>query len=408
MNKLLKRSLALISVVILCFAVLTACGQDSDAVVGAVGEATGAFRMGGTGPLTGGAAIYGNAVANGAQIAVDEINARGGEIQFDLRYEDDEHNAERAVNAYNALKDWGMQVFLGSVTSTPAVATAEESNQDRVFFMTPSASSTEVLGGVPNPLTGIVSSPRRDNVFQMCFVDPNQGLYSAQYIYDHNLAERIAVIYKNDDVYSMGIFDSFIQRAGELGLEIVSTTTFTEANQNDFSVQLTDARNSEADLVFLPMYYTPASLILAQARGMDFAPRFFGVDGMDGILTMEGFDPSLAEGVMLLTPFTADAEDERTVNFVTMYYERFGEIPNQFAAGGYDTVHAIYTALNQVNATTDMSAEEISELLIPIFSDGSFVFSGVTGENMRWDETGAVAKSPRGIVIQDGVYVGME
>ena len=216
--------------------------------------ADGAIKIGGTGPLTGGAAIYGNAAKNGAEIAVEEINAKGG-IQFELRYEDDTHDAEKAVNAYNTLKDWGMQISLGSVTSKPCEATSAETYADRIFALTPSASSVAVING-------------KDNQFQMCFTDPNQGSASAQYIADKGLASKVAVIWKSDDVYSKGIYDTFMAAAPGLGLQVVSDTTFTEDSQSDFSVQIADAQANGAELVFLPMYYTPASLIFAQAANV--------------------------------------------------------------------------------------------------------------------------------------------
>ena len=352
-----------------------------------------AFKLGGTGPLTGGAAIYGNAAKNGAQIAVDEINAEGGAIQFELKYEDDQHDAEKAVNAYNALKDWGMQISLGSVTSKPCEATSAETYADRIFALTPSASATAVTEG-------------KDNMFQMCFMDPNQGSASAQYISDKGLATKVAIIWKNDDVYSKGIHDTFTAKAGELGLEIVSDTTFADGNDTDFSVQLSDAQSNGADLVFLPMYYQPASLILAQAKSMGYAPTWFGVDGMDGILTMEGFDTSLAEGVMLLTPFNADSTDERTQNFVKKYQEQFGDIPNQFAADAYDCVYAYKQALENAGATADMSAEDLCAAMIEQFT--SMTFDGLTGDGMTWDASGAVSKSPKGMVIENGAYVGLD
>ena len=351
-----------------------------------------AFKLGGTGPLTGGAAIYGNAAKQGAEIAVDEINAMGG-IQFELKYEDDTHDAEKAVNAYNALKDWGMQISLGSVTSKPCEATSAETYADRIFALTPSASSTATTEG-------------KDNMFQMCFMDPNQGSASAQYIADKALGTKIAIIWKNDDVYSKGIHDTFTAKAAELGLEIVSDTTFADGNDTDFSVQLSDAQKNGADLVFLPMYYQPASLIFAQAAGMGYAPTWFGVDGMDGILTMEGFDASLAEGVMLLTPFNADSADEKTQNFVAEYQKRFGEIPNQFAADAYDCVYAYKQALEAVGATPDMSAEDLCAAMIEQFT--SMTFDGLTGEGMTWDANGQVSKSPKGMVIENGAYVGLD
>ena len=358
-------------------------------------ELGGTFKLGGTGPLSGGAAIYGNAVKNGAAIAVEEINALGG-IQFELRYEDDEHDREKAVNAYNALKDWGIQISLGSVTSTPGVVTSAESYSDRLFALTPSASAVAVVEG-------------NDNTYQMCFTDPNQGSASAQYIHDNALGTKVAVIYKNDDVYSMGIYDTFVAKAAELGLEIVSATTFTSDSENDFSVQITDAQSKGADLVFLPIYYTPASLIFQQAASVGYAPTYFGVDGMDGILTLEGFDSALAEGVMLLTPFNADATDAATVSFVEKYRAAHGETPNQFAADGYDCVYAIYEAIIAANGTitADMDSAAICEQMIAIFN-GSFEFDGLTGDAMSWDASGEVTKTPKGMIIRDGAYVGMD
>ena len=353
-----------------------------------------AFKLGGTGPLTGGAATYGIAARNGAQIAVDEINAMGG-IQFELRYEDDAHDPEKAVNAYNVLKDWGMQLSLGSVTSKPAEATSVMNMEDRIFALTPSASSEATTQG-------------KDNVFQMCFTDPGQGAKSAEYISDKSLGSKIAIIWKNDDVYSKGIHDTFTARAAELQLEIVSVTTFADGNDKDFSVQLTNAKDNDADLVFLPMYYEPASLILSQANSMSYAPKFFGVDGMDGILAQPGFDTSLAEGVMLLTPFNADSTDERTAAFVAKYQQQFNEIPNQFAADAYDCVYAFKMALENASATPDMSNEDLCSLMMTQFT--SMTLEGITGDGagITWETSGAVSKSPKGMVIQNGAYVGLD
>ena len=371
-----------------------ASSEDASAeeTTASAGTAGGTFKLGGTAPLTGAAAIYGNAVKNGAQIAVDEINAEGGAVQFELKYEDDENDPEKAVSAYNALKDWGMQISLGSVTTKPMEATSTEFFADRIFAITPSASSTAVTEG-------------KDNVFQMCFADPNQGTASADYIADQKLGTKIAVIYKSDDVYSNGIKDKFKEEAGVKGLEIVYEGSFTDTNATDFSVQVRGAKEAGADLVFLPIYYQPASQILQQAKTDNYAPKFFGVDGMDGILTLEGFDTSLAEGVMLLTPFNADAEDELTKSFVTKYQEQFGEVPNQFAADAYDCVYAYRDALEKAGATAEMSAEELCDLMVQTFP--TLQFSGLTGENITWDATGAVSKTPKGMIIEGGKYVGL-
>ena len=372
---------------------LAACGGGGDKGGDTSGNT--AFKLGGTGPLTGGASIYGLAAQRGAQIAVDEINAEGGAIQFELKYEDDVNDPEKAVNAYNALKEWGMQISLGSVTTQPGIATSSYNFADSIFAMTPSASSPDVIEG-------------KDNVYQMCFSDPNQGTASALYISEQNLAEKVFIIWKSDDNYSTGIKDKFMAEAEELGLNVVGNATFTEDSKTDFTVQLTQAKQAGADLLFLPMYYEPASLILSQAKAMNYAPKFFGVDGMDGILTMEGFDTSLAEGVMLLTPFNADATDDATVSFVTKYQEQWSETPNQFAADAYDCIYALKQALEETGCTPDMSAADICEALIGEFPSMTFIGLTGDGEGITWDASGAVSKAPKGMVIQDGAYVGMD
>ena len=394
-----KKLVCLLAVLALTLS-LTACGGSGSGGGGGTqnaGTAAETFKIGATGPLTGGAALYGIAAMNGATIAADEINEAGGINGYavELRYEDDAHDAEKAVNAYNTLKDWGMQVSLGSVTSKPCEATSAETYADRIFALTPSASSTATVAG-------------KDNQFQMCFTDPNQGMRSAQYISEQGLGTKVAIIYKNDDVYSRGIRDTFVEEAAARSLEVVSETTFADGNDKDFSVQLSDAQTNGADLVFLPMYYEPASLILSQASAMGYAPRWFGVDGMDGILTMDGFDASLAEGVMLLTPFNADDTDARTVNFVTKYVDQFGTVPIQFAADAYDCVYAFKQALEQANATPDMSREELCGLMIEQFT--TMNFDGLTGTEtgLTWAASGEVSKDPKGMVIENGAYVGMD
>lgn len=393
--------------------VLAGCsGEGETGGTGSAASAGGTFKIGSIGPLTGGAAIYGNAVKNGAQIAIDEIAEAGGDVQFEMNFQDDENDAEKSVNAYNNLKDWGMQILMGTVTSTPCVAVTAESNADNIFTLTPSGSSTDCIGGQPDS-DGNISTPRKDNVFQMCFSDPNQGAASAQYISEQGLGTKIAIIYKNDDTYSMGIHDTFVNKAEELNLEIVSESTFTEDSQTDFSVQLDDAKSAGADLVFLPIYYTPISLILTQAKQRGYAFKWFGVDGMDGLLTVEGFDTSLAEGCMLLTPFVATAEDEATKSFVEKYqsddYGK-GETPNQFAADAYDCIYVLKQAIEAAGVTPDMDASSICDALKEVIVADDFSYTGLTtaGEAATWSDTGEISKMPMGMVIQDGVYMPLD
>ena len=347
-----------------------------------------ALKMGVIGPFTGAAAIYGNACKYGAQVAAEEINALGG-LQIELLNEDDEHDAEKSVNAYNTVLDQGAQMIAGTTTTTPCLAVSAQAFEDRVFMLTPSASSAKVPEG-------------KDNMYQVCFEDPAMGIFSAQIISENSLGTKIAVIYNNADDYSTGIYQNFKTKSDELGLEIVSETTFTD-DTTDFSVQVAAAKDAGADLVFLPIYYTPASMILQTAKSMDYAPVFFGVDGMDGILTMEGFDASLADGVILLTPFSAFSEDERTVDFVAKYQAvADGETPNQFAADAYDAVYALYNASLNAGIDGSTSPEDACELLIAEFQN--LEYSGLTGD-MTWTADGKVDKMPNAYVIKDGGYV---
>mgnify|MGYP005772821789 FL=1 len=396
----MKKSLSMLLAGAMLVGTLAGCGGGSNAATtdnSGTEENTASgtvFKIGGTSPLTGDAAIYGNAVKNGAELAVQEINAEGGDIQFEVHFEDDQGQPDLAANAYAALKDWGMQLSLGAVTSKPGEAIAPLHQEDHIFALTPSASSEANVEG-------------NDVVFQMCFTDPNQGLASADYIANQQLGTKIGIIYQSDEVYSVGIRDTFVEEAEAKGLDIVVEQTFTADNRNDFSVQLNACRDAGADLLFLPIYYTPASLILTQANQMGYAPKIFGVDGMDGILTVENFDTSLAEGVMLLTPFNADATDEATANFVTKYEEAYGETPNQFAADAYDCIYAYKLALETAGCTPDMSASELCDAMIETFP--TITFEGLTGDGqgITWDENGMVSKSPKGMVIENGAYVGM-
>ena len=387
---------------------LASCGNSSgsDASQGSSGsqggDASGAItiRIGGIGPLTGGNATYGLATDYGAQIAVEEINALGGDIKLEYRFEDDTGVNETAVSAYSTLKDWNVDVIYGCTTTGPCVAVAAETFAERYFQLTPSASSTDVTAG-------------KDNVFQMCFTDPNQGITAANYVKDNNLATKVAVIYNNGDSYSTGIAQGFIDKAKELGLEVVAQETFPADTNTDFNVQLTACKNGGAELVFMPIYYGPASLVLTQANQMNYAPIFFGGDGMDGILTsIEGFDASLAEGLMLMTPFNAASEDERTAAFVEKYQAAHDELPNQFAADGYDCVYSIYEALQKIDNLSEIAAmdknerhEALCDALIAVFTSSDFSVDGLTGMGMTWQANGEVSKDPMVVVIEDGAYV---
>jgi len=381
----MKKILSLALVAMMSVGCLAGCGKGE--------TKSDVFKIGASGPLTGGAAAYGDAVKKGAMIAVEEINAAGGinGTKIEFKMEDDEHDAEKAVNAYNTLKDWGMQMMMGTVTSAPCIAVEAEASNDNLFLITPSGTAVDCISG--------------SNAFRLCFSDPAQGTKSAEYIGQNAIAKKVAVIYDSSDPYSSGIYESFKAEAANQGLEVVAAEAFTADSKTDFKVQLQKAKDSGAELLFLPIYYQEASLILQQANDMGFAPKIFGCDGLDGILGVENFDTSLAEGVMLLTPFAADAQDEKTQSFVKKYAEKYNnEVPMQFAADAYDAIYAIKAAIEDSGAKCDMSVSEICDKLKASMT--KIEVKGLTG-TITWEESGEPNKEPKAVIIKDGAYKAM-
>lgn len=395
-----KRMLALLMVAALSVASFSACGDEEQTTAAAdSGETTeavqegGTFVIGGIGPITGPAAVYGIAVQRGAQIAIDEINAAGGVngMTLALDFQDDEHDAEKAVNAYNTIKDNGAKVLLGTVTSTPCEAVVEKTYEDGMFQLTPSGSSVNAIC--------------HENAFRICFSDPSQGTAAAQYIKGTLGLTKAAVIYDNSDVYSSGIYEKFAAEAQAQGIEIVSAQAFSGADNKDFNTQLIAINDAQPEIVFLPIYYQAAALILQQSQKAGYNFKFFGCDGLDGVIGQLEGDAALAEGVMLLTPFVADDPAENVQNFVQAYQAAYGEVPNQFAADAYDGIYVIKAALEQAQISDPtMSVSDIGTALIEAIK--TITVEGITG-TMKWTEDGECDKTPKGMVIKDGVYTAI-
>ena len=385
-----KKILALSMATVLAMSMFTGCGSSSESK-----GTKDTLVIGGVGPITGDAAIYGQAVKNGAQLAVDEINKDGGVNGMKLKFtfQDDECDGEKSVNAYNKLKDSGAKVLVGAVTSGCCIAVAEKTKEDNMFQLTPSGSAVECV--------------QYDNAFRICFNDPNQGIASAQYISENKLAEKIAIIYDSSDVYSTGIYEKFMSEAKTQGLNVVTEQAFTKDTNSEFSVQIQKIQESGADLVFLPIYYQQAAKILSQADKAGLKVKYFGCDGLDGLIDQLDSDVSLADGVMLLTPFAADASDEKTQTFVKAYKAAYSdETPNQFAADAYDAVYTVAAALEK--AGVDDGTISISDLCDKLKEAMTQItVSGVTGD-MTWSADGEPSKTPKGMVIEDGAYKALD
>ena len=388
MKKGFMKKFAVVSMAVMMTAAMAGCGGGDKT------EGSNEFVIGGIGPTTGAAATYGEAVKNGAELAVKEINEAGGINGYQVRFEwqDDEHDAAKSVNAYNTLKHKGMQILMGTVTSGPCTAVVAKTAEDNMFQLTPSGSAVESIQG--------------DHAFRVCFSDPNQGIASADYLAEKFAGKKVAAIYNSSDVYSSGIFEKFSAEAQTKGVDVVTAQAFTKDSAQDFTVQLQKVKESKADIVFLPIYYQEAALILTQADKMGLDVTWFGCDGLDGVIQQLGSDASLAEGVMLLTPFVADAEDEKTQTFTKAYKEAYNDlVPTQFAADAYDAIYVIKAAIEKANATPDMSVSDLCEALKPAMTE--IQVEGVTG-TMTWSSDGEPTKTPKAMVIKDGTYTAAE
>ena len=384
-KNVLKKAFAVAMSVMMVGAFMTGCGGGGDDASVVV--------IGGSGPLTGDYSTYGISVKQGAQLAVDEINAAGGVngVEFKLVFEDDVADPVTATQAYAKMADEGMQLSLGGTTSGACLAAATEAEKDGVLMITPSASQVECCAPA--------------NAFRVCFTDPLQGEFAAQTIKDEALGTKVAVIYDKSNDYSAGIQKAFQAKADAIGLNVVETQAFTSSSNTDFSVQLNAVKSSGADLVFLPIYAQEAAYVLTQAEKMGLDVQFLGGDGLDGVIPQLGDNAALAEGVMLLTPFAADAADDATQAFVAAYQAKHGEIPNQFAADAYDAIYVIKAAIEKAGITdANISAADLCEAMKAAMVE--IEVPGLTG-TMTWTADGEPSKTPKAMVIADGAYKAM-
>ena len=377
MKKFMKVA-ALVLVATLLVSCFAACGtKTDDKKDDGKTNATGEILIGATGPLTGDASSYGISVKNGAEIAIEEINAAGGlnGITFKFEMKDDKATAADAATAYDALMDAGMQVSLGSVTSGSCEAFAGAAEEDNLFFITPSASAANVI-------------TYGTNSFRVCFGDPDQGILAAQKLAAKY--EKIGCIYDTSDPYSTGIYKAFEGEMKNLN-KTFDVRTFDADNKKDFSAQV-DAFK-DCDVIFLPIYYTEAGLIANACASKGVDAVIFGCDGLDGIA--DQIDKAVVKNeISYITPFDVNSKDEKVSAFVSKYEEKHGEKPDQFAADAYDAVYAIFEAMKAANIdNADISASDLSDALQKAITAEGFVLKGLTGE-MTWDTTGACTKVP--------------
>ena len=384
----MKKLLAILMAALMIAAMFAGCGAEKSYTANNT-----EYVIGVSGPLTGAAAIYGKAVQNSAQLAVDEINAAGGlnGIKFKLEMMDDQHKADKVSGNYSALLEKGMQLSLGTVTTDPGKEFKNLSKEDNVFFLTPSASGDEI--------------PANDNGYQMCFADGNQGKVAAEFVNANYAGQTIGLFYKSDDNYSKGIYDQF---KANLDKSVTTVeTSFNEANTTDFATQIDTLKT--CTFIFMPIYYTPASIFMTQAKDLLAKETvYYGCDGFDGIDSADGFDiNSIPQKVTMLSHFNSKATEGAAKTFIDKYVEKYGkDTLNQFGASAYDCVYALYGAMKKAidggkEIPVTITASELCEILKAEFQDGYTVTGAVTGDNITWDAKGYVNKSAIQYVIKE-------
>ena len=378
----MKKFLCMMMAVLMVLAMAACGGEPANNGGNDTPDAT-TVKIGGIGPLTGAYANYGLSEKNGAELAVKEINEAGGIAgkQIELSYQDSQGESESAVNAYGKLMDWGMEVSLGCVLSGENASVVAAARDDDVLLITPSGSADKCIDG-------------NDKAFRVCFYDSYQGAAAAQYIKDNNMVDTVGILYQSDNDYSVGLYNAFVAKCGELGITIAETQTFTSSTNTDFSTQVSALVSSGVKLVFIPLYAEEASTFLTQAHGK-FADDvyFFGADGLDGILGKVEQDTSLANNVLMLTPFAADNPAENVQSFVKKYQEAYGATPDQFAADAYDAIYVIKAAVEKAGSTSGVAlASALTSLTV----------EGVTGV-MTWTADGNTNKPASAILYYDGV-----
>lgn len=378
----MKKFLCMMMAVLMVLAMAACGGEPANNGGNDTPDAT-TVKIGDIGPLTGAYANYGLSEKNGAELAVKEINEAGGIAgkQIELSYQDSQGESESAVNAYGKLMDWGMEVSLGCVLSGENASVVAAARDDDVLLFTPSGSADKCIDG-------------NDKAFRVCFYDSYQGAAAAQYIKDNNMVDTVGILYQSDNDYSVGLYNAFVAKCGELGITIAETQTFTSSTNTDFSTQVSALVSSGVKLVFIPLYAEEASTFLTQAHGK-FADDvyFFGADGLDGILGKVEQDTSLANNVLMLTPFAADNPAENVQSFVKKYQEAYGATPDQFAADAYDAIYAIKAAVEKAGSTSGAAlASALTSLTV----------EGVTGI-MTWTADGNTNKPASAILYYDGV-----
>ena len=331
---------------------------------------------------SGTAAAYGEAEVKGFELAVSEINAKGGINGKKVKLEsmDDKGDATEASNAYNKLAgDNNVLAVAGPTISATTAAVAPLADQSKLVTIAPAATSDSIETG--------------NYLFRTCFKDSYQGEVAARFAAENLKVKKVAVLYGTGDPYSSGVGEAFAKAAEKLGLEVVDKESSSSADDTEYSAQLQKIQASGAELLYAPYYYSVAGpYIIPQARSVGFEGYVMGPDGYDG-LKLTG-DKSQYNKTYYTTHYSADDNTNTKVqDFIKSYKSKNNAEPNTFAALGYDTIYMIKQAIEK--ASKNATREDVRNAV------AGMTFDGVTGK-FTMDKSGSPTKSVTVLEMKDG------
>ena len=331
---------------------------------------------------SGTAAAYGEAEVKGFELAVSEINAKGGINGKKVKLEsmDDKGDATEASNAFNKLSgDNNVLAVAGPTISATTAAVAPLADQAKLATIAPAATSDSIETG--------------NYLFRTCFKDSYQGEVAARFAAENLKVKKVAVLYGTGDPYSSGVGEAFAKAAEKLGLEVVDKESSSSADDTEYSAQLQKIQASGAELLYAPYYYSVAGpYIIPQARSVGFEGYVMGPDGYDG-LKLTG-DKSQYNKTYYTTHYSADDNTNTKVqDFIKSYKSKNNAEPNTFAALGYDTIYMIKQAIEK--AGKNATREDVRNAV------AGMTFDGVTGK-FTMDKSGSPTKSVTVLEMKDG------
>jgi len=299
------------------------------------------IKIGFIGPLSGAVAVYGTEAKNGAELAIEEINAAGGinGKKIVLISEDDEGDPAKTVSAFKKITVQDkVKILVGSLTSGCTKAITDQSQATKVIQMAPAATAENI--------TINASGATIPYVFRACFIDPFQGTVGAKFAAETLKAKNAAILYDVGNDYSVGLTENFEATFAAAGGKVTKESYAT--GEKDFNAQITKIKNQNPDVVYLPDYYATVALIAKQLRAQGITAPIVGADGWDGLTDNAGDE--VLNG-FYSNHYASDSTDPAVVKYVTNYKAKFNSDPTSFAALAYDGVYMIKDAIIKSGAT---------------------------------------------------------